>query len=77
MNNVRRKKLKEAEMYAGRIKDIISDVLDEERDCLDNTPENLQSNDRYLQSEETADNLEDSLSLIDEIIDTIQSACSA
>lgn len=42
----------------------LQDVLDEESDCMYNTPENLQGSERYKLSEEACDYMED---VIDEL----------
>ena len=65
MNDKRRKRLSEASALLSRASDIISDVLDEEQDCLDNMPENLQYSDRYENMEAAVDRLNDALSELD------------
>ena len=65
MNNQKREKLKLARSYLSKASDIISNVLDDEQDCLDNMPENLQYSDRYERMEAAISNLEDGLSSIE------------
>ena len=65
MNDRRRKRLSEASALLSRASNIISDVLDEEQDCLDNMPENLQYSDRYESMEAAVDRLNDALSELD------------
>ncbi len=65
MNDKRRKRLSEASALLSRASNIISDVLDEEQDCLDNMPENLQYSDRYESMEAAVDRLNDALSELD------------
>ena len=45
---------------------MISRALDEEQDCLDNMPENLQESDRYQKMESAIENLESAVDSIDE-----------
>lgn len=66
MNRKRRGRLKEAERLLGQARNIVEDVLEEERDSLDNCPENLQSGERYSIMENAVSELEDAISSIDE-----------
>lgn len=74
MNDKRRKRLSEASALLSRASDIISDVLDEEQDCLDNMPENLQYSDRYESMEAAVDRLNDALSEIDSAENSLSEA---
>ena len=74
MNDKRRKRLSEASALLSRASDIISDVLDEEQDCLDNMPENLQYSDRYENMEAAVDRLNDALSEIDSAENSLSEA---
>lgn len=65
MNNQKREKLRLAQDYLSKASDIVSDVFDEEQDCLDNIPENLQYSDRYEQMETVIRKLEDSMDNIE------------
>lgn len=65
MNNQKREKLKLARDYLSRASDIVSGVLDDEQDCLDNMPENLQYSDRYERMEAAVGKLEDGLNNIE------------
>lgn len=67
MNNNRRKILKKAVLELDSLYDIISDVLSDEQDCLDNIPENLQGAERY-------EKMEDCVSLLDDVISSIDDA---
>ncbi len=74
MNNQRRKKLEE---IAGQLMDLQSDIeilRDEEQEVVDNMPENLQGSERYDIAEAAVDNLDSACSLIEELIDYINSA---
>lgn len=74
MNDKRRKRLSEASALLSRASDIISDVLDEEQDCLDNMPENLQYSDRYESMEAAVDRLNDALSELASVEDSLSEA---
>ena len=65
MNNQKRDKLKLAREYLSKASDIVSDVLEEEQDCLDNMPDNLQFSDRYERMEVAIGKLEDGLNSIE------------
>ena len=71
MNDKRRKRLSEASALLSRASNIISDVLDEEQDCLDNMPENLQYSDRYENMEAAVDRLNDALSELASVEDSL------
>lgn len=65
MNNTKREKLKKVCELLNQASNIVSEVLDDEQDCLDNMPENLQYSDRYERMEAAISNLEDGLSSIE------------
>lgn len=65
MNNIKRDKLKKVCELLNQASNIVSEVLDDEQDCLDNMPENLQYSDRYERMEAAISNLEDGLSSIE------------
>lgn len=52
-------------MYLECASNIVSRVLDEEQDCLDNMPENLQSSEKYERMEAAIDKLEETIEQID------------
>lgn len=49
----------------------IESVRDEEQECMDNMPENLQGSERYERAEEAFNNLDYAASSIEEIIDAL------
>lgn len=65
MNNKRRGKLKKADKLLGEALSIVSGVLDEETDSLDNIPDTLQGTERYEKMENSIDYLEDCVEQID------------
>ena len=74
MNDKRRKRLSEASSLLSRVSDIISDVMYEEQDCLNNMPENLQYSDRYESMEAAVDRLNDALSELASVEDSLSEA---
>ena len=71
MNNKRRVKL---QVIAAKISDIcdeIDSVYEEEADCMNNMPENLQGSDRYAQSEDICEQLYECAEMLNDIIDII------
>ncbi len=51
-------------------------ACDQEQDCIDNTPENLQYTERFEEMEDTVDKLQDAISLIGEARECILAAIS-
>ena len=61
MNNGKRELLRKSlTMISGAI-ELVSGVLYDERDCLDNIPENLSGSERYQMMETAIDNLENAI----------------
>lgn len=46
----------------------LQDVLDDENEARENMPENLQESEAYERSENASENLEEAISLLEEII---------
>lgn len=67
MNNKRRKILAQALSKIEEVSNMIQDVYDEEDECMNNMPENLQGGDQYAQLEANCDQLQECIDLIDEI----------
>lgn len=65
MNKQKRDRLKVARSFLSKASDIVSSVLDDEQDCLDNMPENLQYSDKYEKMEAAISQLEDGLNNIE------------
>lgn len=74
MNNTRRKSLKSAVDLLNRASEIVSNAHNQEEDCLDNMPENMQASERYENMENAVDCLEDAESSIDDAISKIEEA---
>lgn len=58
MNKIRRKKIEKIYFKLEEIKSEIEFIIEEEQECLDNIPENLQSSEKYAKSEESISDLE-------------------
>ncbi len=67
MNNQRRKELRAALEEADNARSVIETCRDEEQECLDNIPENLQGSERYMVAEAT-------MLLLDEAVDSLEVA---
>lgn len=74
MNNQKREKLKLARGFLSKASDIVSNVLDDEQDCLDNMPENLQYSDKYERMEAAVSKLEDGLNNIEAAEECLEEA---
>lgn len=74
MNNRKRDLLKESKTLLGRVSDLITQVLEEEEDCLDNMPENLQASEKYERMENAIDKLESAIEHIDNAQEDIDDA---
>ncbi|MDB7829194.1 hypothetical protein [Intestinimonas butyriciproducens] len=74
MNKSRRTSLKQASGLLDRVIDIIRTAKDDEQECLDNLPENLQNSERYETMEAAIDSLEEAIDKIDEAKDHIDDA---
>lgn len=74
MNNQKREKLKLARGFLSKASDIVSNVLDDEQDCLDNMPENLQYSDKYERMEAAVSKLEDGLNNIETAEECLEEA---
>lgn len=74
MNKQKRALLRSASNHLNTAIDIITGVRYDEQDALDNTPENLQSGERYQTMEETVDYLEDAIEAINEAVEDLNRA---
>lgn len=74
MNKERRKTLKIANDFLKKAIEIITRARDEEQDCLDNMPENLESSEQYTIMETAVDLLDEAIEKIEEAQDSIDEA---
>ena len=75
MNNVRRKALREIIDRLSVIRSDLEMLADEEREYMENMPENLWGSERYEKAEEAVDNLDEALGSLEEIEEAIENAC--
>lgn len=74
MNKARRKNLKQAMLYLDMAFNLVENARDDEQDCLDNMPENLEYSERYEKMENAVEKLEDAISSIEEAKDALEEA---
>ncbi len=74
MNKKRRELLKSAIPFLTQAASIIERAVEQESDCLDNMPENLQDSDRYEKMEKAVENLDAALEHIETIKDCVSEA---
>lgn len=72
MNKPKRQKIKEAIKFLELAKEIVEFVAEDEEECLNNFPENLQSSERYYAIEENQGVLSDAVDDIESILDDIR-----
>lgn len=71
MNKLRRAQIEKLSGQLSDLKDEIDNILSDENDYHDNVPENMQSGERYEQSETAIDNLESAVSYLDDAISSL------
>lgn len=76
MNKRRRDLLVSARPLLDRAANIIEQVAEQENDCVDNIPENLQGSERYEKMEKAVENLEAALEHIENAKDCLDEAVS-
>ena len=74
MNNKRRAQLGEAKELINKALAIASAVLDDEENCMDNLPENLQGSEKYEKMEEAVSSLEELIEHLEEAIESANEA---
>jgi hypothetical protein len=73
MNKVRREQLKEVIKTIEMARDMVESVRDEESDAWESMPENLQDSTRGSEMQDNIDALDEILSDIEDVIDSIGS----
>ena len=71
MNSKRRKRLRDACNHLNIAVEVLEDIVSEEQDCLDNTPENLQESEAYADREDMIDGMQDAIDDIKSSVDTL------
>lgn len=74
MNKARRARLKAILDTLETLQDELTEVIEEEEECKDNIPENLQGSERYEKAKEICDNLSYADDSLTELIDYIAEA---
>ena len=74
MNNKRRDVLKRVLNLLENASGLVNQVLDEEQDSLDNTPENLMESDQYQKREAAVDRLEEAIEQIKEAKNSVEAS---
>lgn len=74
MNNKRRSQINKIVETLEEAKQQLLDILNDEQESFDNTPENLQDSERGIQSLAAIESLEEGETLFDELIDTLNNA---
>ena len=72
MNNQRRKTIKEPVDLIRQAYDLLESVRDEEEECMDNMPENLQGTERYESMEAAVSDLEDVMDSLETAESTLE-----
>ncbi len=72
MNSARRDKLRIAADMLESCYRLIDQVHDEEADCMDNIPENLQSSEMYIRIEDNVENLGDALDILESAMSVLE-----
>lgn len=72
MNSARRDKLRVAADMLEACYRLVDQVHDEETDCMDNIPENLQSSEMYMRIEDNVDNLGDALDILESAMSVLE-----
>lgn len=74
MNNKRRKILEEISGLLSEAYAKLDEVVEEEKNCFDNIPENLQGTERYERTAEIVELLNDAYSNLEDVINAIDEA---
>lgn len=72
MNKPKRQKIREAIKFLELAKEIVEFIAEDEEECLNNFPENLQSSERYYAMEESQSVLSDAADDIESILDDVR-----
>ena len=74
LNNKRRTRLRGIEEDLGMALNLLNSIYDEEQDCMDNVPENLQDSERYSDMEACVEALSEAFYNLEEAMDSIKEA---
>ncbi len=76
MNRIRRKALNDIKDQIEMLRCTLEQLAEEEEECRDNMPENLQGSERYEKADEACDSLNSALDSLDEAVEYIDEACA-
>lgn len=71
MNNLRRKRIAKLVDMLSNVKEAFDSIAEDEEEYIDNIPENLQNSFRYEEAEEALYNLNEVVSSLDDVIETL------
>jgi len=74
MNAANRKKLRAILDQLEDLKEELTEVLDDEEEKRDNTPDNLLGSEQYEKREEVCSNLSDATGTLEDVISSIEAA---
>lgn len=74
MNRKKRSQLYQAIGHLEQAADLVTSVLDDERYCFDNMPENLEGSEAVSKMEDAIDSLEDAMESIESAKESIDKA---
>lgn len=74
LNQERRRALQKAQRLLEDASEMVSQIMDEERDAFDNLPENLQDSERGSKMEDAIDAMESAIDSISEAIQYLDDA---
>lgn len=72
MNKTRRNQLRKVHDLVTEARALLEELAQEEREALDNTPENFQNGDQYQQAEEDCDSLEEYAASLEDIEENLE-----
>ena len=75
MNKARRTQLRKVYDLISEARALLEELAQEEREALDNTPESLQQGERYEQAEEDCYQLEEHVSALEDMEESLEEIC--
>lgn len=76
MNKSRRTQLRKVFDLIADARALLEELIQEEREALDNTPESLQQGDRYEQATEDCDQLDEHLEELETMEENLEEICN-
>lgn len=72
MNKQRRKRIDEVVVLIGGVRNMMESIASDEREYVEAMPENLQLSDKWADADIVADELEDIVSSLDELVERLE-----